>query len=219
MNTVLRRGDVIIQEIDLETMVYDPVSAEFHLLNPLAAFVFRHADGGATLDEMVEKSRAALERETGRADVDSAVAELDRVKLLEPRDGDAAQRVTRREMVHRLAAAAVLAVPLITTLAAPAAAMAASRPHSPIGHHQPDKDKEEKDKEKEKEREREKEREEAKEKEKEAAQAKQKEKEDAEAKQQKEEEEALAKQKEKEEALAKAREQAKAQAKEKAKGK
>ena len=45
MHTTARRRDTIAQDLGPETMVFDPARGEYHLLNPLAAFVFRNANG------------------------------------------------------------------------------------------------------------------------------------------------------------------------------
>jgi hypothetical protein len=158
MNTVHRRDDVVVQEIDRETMVYDPLTAEFHLLHPLAAFVFRRADGQMPLARILDEARVTLGGELSSADMDVAVAELERVNLLRHPESVEVKRVTRRAMMQRLAAAAVLAVPLITTMAAPAAAMGVSKPRSPLSSVSPpspispvskkDEEKKEEDKEK-----------------------------------------------------------------------
>jgi hypothetical protein len=158
MDTLLRREDLIVHDVDQETVVYDPVSGEYHLLSPLVAFVFRHADERTPVPDILRSARITFGSDLKHDDILVAAAELARVKLLQRLEKSTEEAVTRREVVHRLAAAAVLALPLITTLAAPAAAMAASHHRSPIPPVSP-KPPKEKEKEREKVREKEQEKE------------------------------------------------------------
>lgn len=127
MRTPARRPDTIVQDLGDETMVFDSVRGEYHLLNPLAALVFRHVNEGRAPDEIVAIARDHFGSELEAEDVDAALAELRRVHLLDAPDGERPSRpaISRRAAAGRLAALA-LSAPLVTSLLAPDPAMAAS---------------------------------------------------------------------------------------------
>lgn len=129
-----RQAGVLVREVAGETLVYDLDRHRAHCLNATTAAVWRSCDGASTLAE----AAAVLRRELGiPADervVLMALAQLRRARLLEgappERQKGAFGRVTRRDLMTRLGLAA-LSVPLLTTIDAPAAAAAASRPCVP----------------------------------------------------------------------------------------
>jgi hypothetical protein len=130
MHPAARRREVIVQELDQETMVYDIERQECHLLNPLAAIVFRHADGETPLGGLAVRAAERLGADVGPTQIEVALDELARVHLLDSPETESAARpsLTRRAAAKRLATL-VLATPLVTSLIAPTPAMAAS------GHH------------------------------------------------------------------------------------
>jgi hypothetical protein len=127
MHPAARRDDVVVQELDPETMVYDSVRREFHLLNPLAALVFQHADGDTSPSDLAARAGEHLGADVGVPEVEAALAELERAHLLTSNGTARGARpsVTRREAAIRLAVLA-LGTPLVTSIIAPTPAMAAS---------------------------------------------------------------------------------------------
>ena len=131
MEPVVRRQDVIVQEVDRQTMLFDSATAEFHLLNEVAAFVFRHADGRATPAEILQLARTELDPELELPEIEAAVAELDRVNLLQRQPGASARPMPRREAVRRLGVSAAVVLPFVTSMVAPPPAKALSGNGSP----------------------------------------------------------------------------------------
>lgn len=125
---VARSEGLHIESVGDETVVYDTESKEAHCLKPLAAAVFAYADGNHTAVEIAELAAVRLAAEIDESDVASAVDQLEQSGLLDApllvRDG-----VSRREMIRRVSwAGAIVAgsTPLITSIVAPTAAMAAA---------------------------------------------------------------------------------------------
>lgn len=134
-----RRDGLIVRELEDETLVYDLERDEAHCLNQTAALVWKHCDGRRTVQEitqLLEDELQAAQSDTktsSGSQVDEqvvwlALSQLRRKRLLTERipRAHSTPRISRREMAHRLAQAAVLALPLITTIAAPRPASAAS---------------------------------------------------------------------------------------------
>lgn len=123
-----RRDELVIQEVDGETLVYDLKSHKAHCLNQTSALVWKYCDGARTADEVALK----VDEETG-AKVSTqlvwmAVEQLEKNRLLkEPVERACfAARMSRREMARRLGIAAALALPLVTSINVQAAIQAAS---------------------------------------------------------------------------------------------
>ena len=128
MNPSARRADVIVQDTGPDTIVYDQLRDAAHSLSPVTGYVFRHADGSRSVNEL----SAAMSSELGVADdaalVSAALWELESAHLLEqPATEDGARRpMSRRDAVRRFGTAA-LALAAVTSIAAPTPAMAKSR--------------------------------------------------------------------------------------------
>ena len=132
-----RREGLVVRELEDETLVYDLERDEAHCLNQTAALVWKNCDGQTTVVEiarLVEDELQSTQATTSaRSKVDEqvvwlALSQLRRKRLLSERiiRARSTPRISRREMAHKLAQAAVLALPFITTIAAPRPASAGS---------------------------------------------------------------------------------------------
>jgi len=132
-----RRDGLVVRELAEEVLVYDLERHKAHCLNPMAAAVWRHCDGQTTVADMVRRLQQDLSTPVDRAAVWSALAQLGKARLLtgevrrrsdegglSRREGDEGG-LSRRELMRLLGAAAAT-IPLVTTIAAPAAAQAVS---------------------------------------------------------------------------------------------
>ena len=109
-----RTEDLRIQDLGDEIVVYDTRTDEAHCLGPSAASVWRACDGQRPLADLGEPDETA-----------AALAELaDKRLLLERAPGDGSG-ISRRQLVGRMATAAV-AAPLIVSVTAPTAHAQAS---------------------------------------------------------------------------------------------
>lgn len=122
-----RREQLVIQELPDEVLVYDLERHKAHCLNETSALVWKHCDGKTTVAEMTRLLGMRLATPIDDDVVLLALSQLRRFRLLE--EGSAAVgmlKVSRRDLVRKYLPAA-LALPVILSIAAPAAAQAASR--------------------------------------------------------------------------------------------
>ena len=123
-----RRDRLVVKELADEVLVYDLERHRAHCLNPTAAAVWRHCDGQTTVAALAQRLRQELPTPVEEEVVWLAVEQLDKARLLSeglPRPGDRGG-MSRREVMRLLGAAAVMAVPLVTTIVAPPSSAAVS---------------------------------------------------------------------------------------------
>lgn len=128
-----RTSEIIVRELPDEVLVYDMERLKAHCLNHTSAFIWKRCDGKLTVAEITR----LLEREFA-APVEEdvvwlALRQLRRLHLLEAESvAGGFIKVTRRDLVRKYLPAA-LAVPLILSIPAPAAAQAGSTPCAKLG--------------------------------------------------------------------------------------
>lgn len=132
-----RTRGLVVNELPEEIVVYDRESHKAHCLNRTAALVWKRCDGRTTPARIATLVAQDLKSPVGEDLVWYALEQLAKDRLLTeqvvPRvAGDAADaavpaaRLSRRELVRRLGLAAVVALPLITTIVAPTPVEAAA---------------------------------------------------------------------------------------------
>ena len=126
-----RHAGLIVKELDDETLVYDLERDEAHCLNQTAALVWKHCDGRTTVDEIALRVGRELQVTVDPKVVWLALAQLRQRRLLLeriPRQTSERGRphISRRELALKLGRVMVIALPLITTIAAPTPASAVS---------------------------------------------------------------------------------------------
>ncbi len=124
-----RTEGLVIQELPDEVLVYDRDRDKAHCLNQTAALVWRYCDGKTSVTNMARR----LERDLKTERVDEkvvwyALGQLSKDHLLEEDLVSPAllTGMSRREMVRVLGVAAVVAIPLVTSIVAPTPAQAAT---------------------------------------------------------------------------------------------
>jgi hypothetical protein len=125
-----RSNDLVTEAVGDETVVYDGLTSEAHCLSPLAATVFRAADGLTSPAVMAQIASRELDEEVEVETVELAISELYERNLLdEPAIGDG---LSRRNMLRKsaLVGGTVLAAPMVASLATPDYASAVSNPTS-----------------------------------------------------------------------------------------
>jgi hypothetical protein len=122
-----RTEQLIVKEVDDEVLVYDLKTDKAHCLNKTAAKVWKNCDGQKSLTEI----KAALANDSG-ASVDEGVVwlaldQLKQFKLLAevPSAPAVFAGMSRRQVMRNIGIAAIT-LPLITSIVAPSAVMAAS---------------------------------------------------------------------------------------------
>ncbi len=115
--------NLVIRELDDETLVYDKERDEAHCLNQTAALVWKQCDGKTTAAQAARSLRGELDSPVDPDLVWLAVKELQRFHLVaRPRKSPT---VSRRNLVLKYGAIA-LALPVIISITAPTPAQAAS---------------------------------------------------------------------------------------------
>ena len=114
-----RAAEIIEQIVDDELVIYNLTNDDVHLLNATTAAVWRLCDGTHTVDAIA----AATGFDTDIVWI--ALRELDRSHLLLESIDDRGNRISRRQLMRRVAIGAI-ALPVVTSIVAPTAAAAAS---------------------------------------------------------------------------------------------
>jgi hypothetical protein len=122
--------ELVVRHLPEETLVYDRKRNQAHCLNRAAALVWQHCDGQTSVAKMAAILHHELNIPADERVVWLALDRLQKARLLRqgPVSGDVA-RYSRRDLARKLGLAAV-AVPLVMTILAPTAAMAASCAHT-----------------------------------------------------------------------------------------
>jgi len=128
MVPVARQDNLLVQEIGNEVVVYDQERDQAHTLNRTAAFVWRNCDGETTVPQLAALVAVELGVAADEDVVWMALDRLSRANLLEGKVERPGKAVSRRELLRRMsvAGAAAVMLPMVTSLVAPTAAMAAS---------------------------------------------------------------------------------------------
>lgn len=118
-----RQRQLITKEVDGELLVYDRENDRVHCLNATAAFVWKHSDGQTSVATMAQLLKDDNEASVEEEIVLDALAQLNKSNLLDDSYAVIApQQILSRRAIMRLGAAAAL----ITSIAVPAAAQAAT---------------------------------------------------------------------------------------------
>ena len=118
-----RTDNLVIRELDDETLVYDTERDEAHCLNQTAALVWEQCDGKTTAAQAARSLQSKLDAPVDTDLVWLAVKQLQRFHLVE--SNGKSPSVSRRDLVLKYAPAA-LALPVIMSITAPTAAITAS---------------------------------------------------------------------------------------------
>jgi hypothetical protein len=121
-----REEGLVVQEVSDEVLVYDLKRQKAHYLNKTAALIWNQCDGQKTVAEIA----TLLHQQTGMPVNEEMVwyglDKLGQANLLDKRITPAVTGVTRRTLMRQLGQGALLAIPVIGSLVAPAAAQQAS---------------------------------------------------------------------------------------------
>ena len=119
-----RQVGLIMEDLQGEVLVYDCERDKAHCLNQTAALVWKYCDGRTTVTSIARQLECDLK--LNRVDekiVWYALDQLSKDHLLEQSSVPPAMLggLTRRQMVRTLGVAAVIAVPLVTSIVVPTA--------------------------------------------------------------------------------------------------
>ncbi len=125
---VTRKNDIVVQELKDETLIYDLKSNKAYCLNETSALVWQLCDGKRSASEISNEMSKRLKTLIDEDFVAIALDQLNKDGLLE----DATELdnqfagLSRREVIRKVGFASVVALPLVSSLVAPKAAMAQS---------------------------------------------------------------------------------------------
>jgi len=126
----VRLDGLIVRELDNEILIYDTETNKAHCLNETAALVWKECDGQSTAAEITRRLSQRLGTKIDERVVWFALKQFSRDRLLAEKVTMPAALISaglnRREMVRVLGLAAVVAVPLVTSIVAPTAVQAAT---------------------------------------------------------------------------------------------
>ena len=117
-----RSGNLVVQALPGETLVYDITANHAHCLNETAAFVWGKCTGDLSIDEIAVSAAAAFGKPVNADLVNFAVKELNDRKLLSESGIDLPAMPSRREAIKRIGLVSAIAVPVIASIVAPVSA-------------------------------------------------------------------------------------------------
>jgi hypothetical protein len=120
-----RTSDIVVLEVQDETLVYDLRISQAHCLNETAASVWKHCDGKNTASDI--SKLIGLEHNTLVSDdfVQLALDQLWERSLLADGVVKAPSASSRREMIKRVGMATVIAAPIVASILVPSSVHAA----------------------------------------------------------------------------------------------
>ena len=123
-----RKEGLVIQELPDEVLVYDLERDRAHCLNETAAFVWQRCDGRTTTNEIARSLGSKVNAPVDEKVVWFAINQLKQNHLMTnpPVPPQLVAGMDRRAMMRALGVAAVVAVPVVTSILAPTPAQAST---------------------------------------------------------------------------------------------
>jgi len=123
---VARKTGLVIQEMAEEVLVYDLETNKAHCLNQTAAAVWKFCDGKNSVSD-ISKIIADANNTSAQEDlIWLAIDQLNETNMLETKLAINFSNQNRRQVIKKIGLAAVIALPLVTSLVAPTVASAGS---------------------------------------------------------------------------------------------
>jgi len=125
---VARRSGIVVKKMDNEVLVYDTERHQAHCLNQQAALVWENCDGTRTITDFYRLLDQNISSRQKEQIIWIALTQLETAGLLdEPiAKPDTVKGMTRRQLIKAAGIAALLAIPVVTTMMAPTAAHAST---------------------------------------------------------------------------------------------
>lgn len=121
---VARQTGLVIQEMPDEILVFDLETDKAHCLNQTAAFVWKSCDGNNSVAEIARLFGDESGKVVSEDLVWLAIDQLNENNLLAEQVKADFKNQTRREVIKKIGLAAVIALPIVSSLVAPTAALA-----------------------------------------------------------------------------------------------
>lgn len=125
---VVRKNDLVIQELNDEILIYDLQNNKVFGLNETSAVVWQLSNGEKTMSEIAREASKKLKSPINEEYVWLALEQLKRANLIENESGieNTYLGATRREVIRRVGLASMVALPMISSLVAPSSLQAQS---------------------------------------------------------------------------------------------
>lgn len=124
-----RKEDIIVQELEGETLIYDLRINKAHCLNKTSAFVWHLCDGNNSISDINKRLNKKFEAAVTEDFVFFALEQLKKNNML--LNGKELEKVfeglSRREIIRKVGIGSFVALPVIASLVAPVAAQTQSR--------------------------------------------------------------------------------------------
>jgi hypothetical protein len=121
---IARKAGLVIQEMPEEVLVFDMDTNKAHCLNETAAFVWKACDGKNTVTDISRMFGNQSGKSVDENLVWLAIDQLNENNLLEEAISANFNGQTRRDVIKKIGLAAVIALPIVSSLVAPTAALA-----------------------------------------------------------------------------------------------
>lgn len=114
-----RKRGLVIQDVPNEVLVYDLEADKAHCLNQTAAAVWRACDGTRTVSEIADYLGRQAGKNVPEELVWLAIDQLNENRLMESEAASGLTGTSRREAIKKIGMAAMIALPIVASMAAP----------------------------------------------------------------------------------------------------
>ncbi len=121
---IARQEGLVIQEMPDEMLVFDTATNKAHCLNETAAFVWKACDGTQTVADITKAFGNQSGKTVSEDLVWLAIDQLNENNLLAAELKADFKGQSRRDVIKKIGLAAVIALPIVSSLVAPTAAWA-----------------------------------------------------------------------------------------------
>lgn len=123
-NPIARKNGLVVQEVPDEVLVYDMDSNKAHCLNKTAGLVWKSCDGKNTVSDIASIVEASSNSPVSQDLIWLAIDQLNENNLMETAVPPTFSGQSRRDVIKKIGLGAMVALPIVASLAAPQSALA-----------------------------------------------------------------------------------------------
>lgn len=123
-----RTREIVVQEMDSETLVYDLKTNKALCLNQVSAIIWKNCNGTNSISDIIDNASIEMKTIISEELVEFAIDQLRKENLLENADEIELNisNLSRREAIRKIGLSSAILLPMITFVIAPAASQAQS---------------------------------------------------------------------------------------------
>lgn len=121
-----RQANIVIQELDNETLIYDLTENKAFCLNETSAVIWQMCDGTKTVADISQAVSQKFNAEISEDFVWLALDQFKKDKLITNEYTSVFAGMTRREAIRKVGFASMVALPVVASMVAPTGVSAAS---------------------------------------------------------------------------------------------